>query len=297
MSNQPIAIAAGGMVIGVLLAVAISGSRVDTKISGALERAEGTTSSAVTDATEAMSAQLAELEARLSDGAAAASEEAEARLAALEESFGAQLAALSETAAAQAGAFEAALADLAAAAVAPVAAPEAETQMPSLNAIGVGQTAVFAEGAVRAFVSSFDAEANSAKLSVNGEMVTLDAGASTSISLESGDCAVSVVGVSDAGVEVGSDCGMSEMAAADAPPAPEEGYTPGSVALLSDGALRVFVSSLAQDGKSARIAVNGIDTQVVNSGASIEVAAGDQTCNVTVTGVGNGMVGLEGACN
>ena len=297
MSNQPIAIAAGGMVIGVLLAVAISGSRVDTKISDALERAEGATSTAVTDASEAMSAQLAELEARLSDGAATASQEAEAQLAALQESFEAQLAALSETAATQAGEFEAALAALAEAAVAPAAAPEAETQMASMNAMGVGETAVFAQGAVRAFVSGFDVDANTARLSVNGEMVTLNAGASTTVALEDGDCTVSVVGVSDAGVEVGSDCGTSDMAAAEVPAAPEDGYKPGNVALLSDGALRVFVSSLAQDGSAARIAVNGIDTQVVASGASIEVAAGEQTCNVTVTGVGNGMVGLEGACN
>lgn len=300
MDNQPIAIAAGGMVVGVLLAVAISGARVDTKVSAALERAGATTSSAVADATEDLSAQIAALEARLEEGAAAASEAVETRVAAAQAEVEAKLATLSETAASRATALEAALAELAAMRAAPAdeaAAPTATAQMPGLSAKGVGETAIFADGAVRAFVSGFDTEANVATLSVNGERVGLGIGDTTPVSLEGGDCAVMVVGLTSAGVEIGSDCGATGTAATEVPAAPEEGYSPGSVALLADGALRVFVSGLAEDGSAARLAVNGIDTQVVASGTSIEVAAGDQSCTLTVTGVGNGLVGLESACN
>lgn len=300
MDNQPILMAAGGMVIGVLVAVAISDARVNTKVSTALERAGTTTSTAVADATEALSAQVAELEARLGAGASAASEAAEARVAALEAEINAQLAALSDTAATRASELEAALAELAAMReTAPPAAtaPAVTASLPSLSARSVGETAIFADGAVRAFVSAFDPAANAATLNINGESVALGVGAAAPVSLDSGDCVVSVVGVSAAGVEIGSDCGAGGMTAAEVPPAPEDGYTPGSVALLADGAVRVFVSGLAQDGSAARIAVNGIDTQVVASGASIDVTAGDQSCTLTVTGVGNGLVGLESACN
>ncbi len=78
--------------------------------------------------------------------------------------------------------------------------------------------------------------------------------------------------------------------------APEEGFRPGQTVRLADGALRVFVSGLASDGSAARIAVNGVATQSVGVGESVDVTVDDRDCTVTVTGVGDGMVGLEGSC-
>lgn len=78
--------------------------------------------------------------------------------------------------------------------------------------------------------------------------------------------------------------------------APEEGFRPGQTVRLADGALRVFVSGLASDGSAARIAVNGVATQSVGVGESVDVTVDDRDCTVTVTGVGHGMAGLEGSC-
>ena len=114
------------------------------------------------------------------------------------------------------------------------------------------------------------------------------------------------LGLDDGKATLGSDCGAaasggseeggeSEAAAAPAE-APEDGHRAGEVASLADGKLRVFVSGLADDGSAARIAVNGVQTQLVNAGESVEVETGEGACTVTVTGVGNGMVGLEASC-
>ncbi len=291
----------GGLLFGVLLSVAISGTLTDGKVERAIAGAGTATDEAMSTATGVLEARIAELEAALSESASATAAQLDERLAALEADVAGRMAAMSETATAQADEL-AALADqmAQAAASAATAAPEAATLgMPTSDPLGVGQTAIFADGAVRVFVSAMDQATGRARLSVNGETQSLSIGASATVALEAGDCTVALADVADAGAIIGSDCGTETAAAApaDTPPAPEDGHTPGTTVSLADGALRVFVSALAADGSSARLAVNGIDTVTIASGTSIEVASGDQTCTLTVTGVGAGMVGLEGGCS
>ncbi|MDW3222425.1 MAG: hypothetical protein R8G34_05970 [Paracoccaceae bacterium] len=298
MDNQPKIIAIGGLIFGVLLAVAISESRANSKISAALERAQDASATTLSEATESMSARLAELEASLGESSAAAATGLEDKLASLQEDVSARIDAVSEAATAQAQDLEAALSALSAAAVgsSSESTGDATDDMQTSGVLGVGETAVFAEGAVRAFVSGLDRENGSARLSVNGASMSVGVGETATVA--GADCKIGVASLSGDGVTVGSDCGMSDASSASAlPPAPESGHRPGTVAVMADGALKVFVSGLAGDGSSARIAINGVETQTVGAGASVEKMAGDLTCTVTVTGVGNGMVGLEGSCS
>ncbi|MCV3272635.1 hypothetical protein [Roseobacter sinensis] len=301
MQNQLAVGVGGGLLFGVLLAVAISGTLADGKIERAMGEADEASEAAMSAATEALEARITELEARLSESAAAAAAEVDDKLAALQADVAGQLAAVSEAAEAQASDL-AALAEQMAEAPGASADPAnaaANLDMPTADARAVGETAIFADGAVRVFVSALDQDGQSARLSVNGTAHSLAVGASAPVTVDEAECAVALAGVTDAGAVIGFDCGTEtpQAAAADVPPAPEDGHTPGTTVSLADGALRVFVSALAADGSSARLAVNGIETVTVASGSSIEVTAGDQTCTLTVTGVGAGMVGLEGNCS
>jgi hypothetical protein len=93
----------------------------------------------------------------------------------------------------------------------------------------------------------------------------------------------------------GTDAAASDENSSDEASASGEGYRPGETAQLADG-LRVFVSGLASDGSAARIAINGVNTETVAAGESVEVSSQDGTCTVTVTSVADGRVALEGSC-
>lgn len=297
MDNQPKIIAAGGLLFGVLLAVAISESRANSKISAALERAQGATANTLSETTESMSAKIAALEASLDENSAAATSALEERLAMLQQDVSARIDAVSEAATIQAQELETAISTLSAAALASStpATSNATSGMQTSDVLGVGETAIFADGAVRAFVSGFDRDSGAVKLSVNGSAMSVRVG--ETVVVDGAECELGIASLNSDGVTVGSNCGMAgASSASEVPPAPEKGHRAGTVAVLADGALRVFVSGLADDGSSARIAINGVETQRVDAGTSVEASAGDQTCTVTITGVGNGMVGLEGSC-
>ncbi|WP_187429625.1 hypothetical protein ROLI_024630 [Roseobacter fucihabitans] len=298
MDNNPFFIAGGGLVVGVLLAVAISESRANSKISAALERAQGASAVTLSEATQSLNERIGTLEAGLAESTASAAASMEEQLAALQQDVSTRFDAVSEAASAQAEAFQAALSGPTPAASdqTPAVPGDATIGMQTSGVLSVGETAIFAQGAVRAFVSGLDRDGGAARLSVNGVSKAVSLGETVAVS--GSDCSIGITSLDSEGVIVGSDCGMAQAAAtAPLPPAPEDGYGPGTMAMLADGALRVFVSGLAGDGSSARIAINGIETQTVAAGGSVEAMAGDQNCTVTVTGVGNGMVGLEGGCS
>jgi hypothetical protein len=114
------------------------------------------------------------------------------------------------------------------------AAPEPMLQGGSV--LGIGQTAVFADGAVRAFVSRVGD--GGAVLSINGDASEIAAGDAVLVRHDGGTCRVGVARVSYAGVEICSDC--------DGALASEGGATagPGQTVMLADAALRVFVSGV-----------------------------------------------------
>lgn len=328
MAKNAVIYGAGGGVVGLLIGLfAGSGGPSQEDISAAVSGAMGPAQEASASAAAASSDALAALDSRLTaieEGLAANAPDMEGLQSALSEDLGAAVeglrGALSDEIAASAKAqnetIRAALAQVsegmqesarvAAAAVA-AAAPGGTGEAGAApagaatvsDALGVGRTALFADGKVRVFVSRIDPAGGSAVLSIGGTAVTLGSGGSAKVALNGGACTVSVMALTEQGVTLGSDCD----AAAEAPEAeeaanvaPEDGVKPGNAIGLADGGLRVFVASLNEADATARIAINGVQTYVVASGQSVEVESGDQTCTVTVTGVGNGMVGLEGSC-
>lgn len=329
MSQKPIIYGAVGIVLGFLGGVAAGSAINGSKITDAVGRAMGPAQEAASQAAssqqaalDGLSERIAALEAAMSedDGGEDITAALGERLDAMKSEMQTRLEDLSARTRTQAEAVQGALSELsggmqeaaqmAAAAVAARAAGSGEGAsaegMTVTDPLGVGETAQFADGQVRAFVSRVDPAGGSVRLMVNGEATALGSGGTTRVALGDSSCTVAVMGLDDGKATLGSDCGAaasggseeggeSEAAAAPAE-APEDGHRAGEVASLADGKLRVFVSGLADDGSAARIAVNGVQTQLVNAGESVEVETGEGACTVTVTGVGNGMVGLEASC-
>ena len=328
MSQKPIIYGAVGIVLGFLGGVAAGSAINGSKITDAVGRAMGPAQEAASQAAssqqaalDGLSERIAALEAAMSedDGGEDITAALGERLDAMKSEMQTRLEDLSARTRTQAEAVQGALSELsggmqeaaqmAAAAVAARAAGGGEGAsaegMTVTDPLGVGETAQFADGQVRAFVSRVDPAGGSVRLMVNGEATALGSGGTTRVALGDSSCTVAVMGLDDGKATLGSDCGAAasggsdeggESEAAAAPAAPEDGHRAGEVASLADGRLRVFVSGLAEDGSAARIAVNGVQTQLVNAGESVEVETGDGACTVTVTGVGNGMVGLEASC-
>lgn len=265
-----------------------------------MERAEAANAAALDNATEDLTARIVELETCLSEGSVAVTAAVDEKLAALKADVSYRIASVSQAAESSAQDVETALGEFMSRFEPASAGSSEETaaQMRTAGPLGIGQTANFMGGAVRAFVSSLDRDAGAARLSVNGETVTLGLGDTETVSMGAQSCAVWPVVTDDKGATIGSDCGAAGASgvASSVPPAPEDGYPVGATALLAEGALRVFVSGLAGHPASARLAINGIDTQIIASGSSIAVAAGDQSCALTMTGVGDGIVGLQATC-
>jgi hypothetical protein len=272
---------------------------MDDKIETALENLQEASATSLSETTEALEARIAELEAGLSASAESTSSTLEERLAGLRDEIGSRIEAVAEASETAARDLETAFDELVAAGTAMVTSTvsNALDGMPTSGPHRVGETALFEEGKLRAFVAALDRDNKSARLSVNGETLSVAMGETATVSVDGSDCTIGIAAIDAAGVTVASGCDGAATPAAAQMPAPETGFTPGQVALLADGALRVFVSGLAADGSSARIAVNGVETQTVNAGELVDVSAGDRTCTVTVTGVGGGLVALEGSCS
>lgn len=306
MTNQPVLIGAGGLIVGVFVGLGIGGSLVGEKIDAAVARALGPLEETMQEASpaealaaieeriSALETQLAETASRGDEMSAAAREQLDSLQATLSERIDSVVEATGE----QATELRTAVSDILDSMRAPaepeadagdaIAAGDAPSGLPEGESVAVGKTALFADGSVRAFVSRLGDD--TARVSVNGELVSLGVGQAVPVSLEGGDCVVVLQGMAEDGAVLTSNCGAP--GAAGTGETPENGFRTGQTAVLADGALRVFVSSLADDGSAARIAINGIDTQTVAAGETVE--AGD--CSVTVTGVGGGAVGLEGSC-
>ena len=63
---------------------------------------------------------------------------------------------------------------------------------------------------------------------------------------------------------------------------------------VGDGAARVFLSGVAADGSSARIAINGQTLQVIPAGGKVAVEGTD--CAVSVDSIDRGRVAFGYAC-
>jgi len=95
---------------------------------------------------------------------------------------------------------------------------------------------------------------------------------------------------------------ISATPAADAPAAapaasaePVEGFGAGETAVLSDGALRVFVSRIDAAAGTASVRANGEDL-VLAVGQPQTLAAATGACKITLDAVGEGSAAVSGAC-
>ncbi|MFT3972769.1 MAG: hypothetical protein QM699_04785 [Amaricoccus sp.] len=179
------------------------------------------------------------------------------------------------------------------AAKAPAAdAAPAEAAKPASEATGIpagsaaGETVILSETA-RVFVSRVDDAAGEASLYVDGAPVTLAVGQTAPFQAGDKDCQLTLAAVDRGHASLSGACGS------DLPSA--EGTAAGTSVILADGAVRVFVSGV--EDEMARIAVNGVTTQDVAVGDSIDVASGEKSCKVTVTGIDRGHVALDAACS
>ena len=256
-----------------------------------------------------VSARLGPIEETARAGAEAAgglADDVGARIEGLSESIGAAIGSATAT---QRSAFESGLADLrarideappaapAAAPAAPEAAPEAaeaasdsdpEADLAAPVGLTAGQTEVLSGGAIRVFVSRIDDAAGTARLAINGVLTDIAAGQSSTLVAGGEDCQVTVTQIDRGHVALGGGCG------GDLPD--PEGVTAGNTVMLGEGAVRVFVSGVAEDGQSARIAVNGVSAQSADLGEAVDVTVDEQTCSVTVDGIDRGHVKLGYAC-
>lgn len=170
-------------------------------------------------------------------------------------------------------------------AAAPAAAPGAPaTGLPAGSA--AGETLVLSNAA-RVFVSRVDDATGEAQVYADGARMTLKVGETAPFQGGGEECQLTLAAVDRGHASLTGGCG-SDLPAA-------EGTAPGSVALLADGAVRVFVSAVGRD--SARLAVNGVETQEATVGETLDVAAGDKACRVTVTSIYRGHVGLDASCS
>lgn len=169
-------------------------------------------------------------------------------------------------------------------------------------AVDIGRVVVFGDGAARVFLSGVDPQSGSARIAVNGpEATTVELG----IPERAGICEITLTGFTETGGATFSGaCGddatqpAAEDATASAEPAAAsatgEGSTiaVGSTGTLVENQLRVFVSGIDAEAKTARVAVNGVDTK--------ELAVGEPTafgaCTITLTGLAEGAAILQGGC-
>lgn len=255
-----------------------------------------------------LEAQLGELAARFDtvdsalaeSGAATASAVAEVRadVTALGERVGSEIeAALAEAAKAAPAAVAAVPMETPAAEPAPVeppAAPVVEAAAPApapadASGVGVGGTALLADGTIRVFVARLDETAGQARIAVNGlETATLATGRSLGVFGGDTYCRVTLAGFDGRTAGFSSACG-------DDLPAPD-GVRPGETGLLDDGALRVFVSAVDGNEAHATLAINGLDRVQVARGEEVSVRTEIGTCTVGVAEIDRGRVRLDGGC-
>lgn len=168
--------------------------------------------------------------------------------------------------------------------------------------IGVGATAVLADGAVRVFLSRVDAEAETAEVAVNGLARTLLALGGTT---EAEDCTVTLTGLAPGRATVDAVCGGAAAApgaeAAAAEPAAAAGagglgdgsaLAIGQTAVFGEGAARVFLSAVDAAAGAARLSINGAAPEALAVGASAAAGA----CTVTLTGIEGRRASVAGVC-
>ncbi|GAA4223414.1 hypothetical protein GGQ68_000758 [Sagittula marina] len=235
MDTKGFIFAVGGLVVGLIGGTVIGNGMSDTAMQDAISRtiqpAREEASNAATSTQTALATiqeQLTALEAAVTGNtvdpeemAASMGEQTQGLSEQIKDMRDALSSQISEAGASQAEAVQAAMdelsssmansAQIAASAVASSDGGSGGGAMPSddmevSDALSVGSTALFADGALRVFVSRLEPEQGSARLSVNRETVNLGTGGTTTVSVEETECALSIMALTSQGVTLGSDC-------------------------------------------------------------------------------------------
>ncbi|MGB0905692.1 MAG: hypothetical protein ACPGVJ_12415, partial [Mangrovicoccus sp.] len=156
--------------------------------------------------------------------------------------------------------------------------------LPLPEGLSAGNTFSFNDGAIRAFVSKVDADG--ARLSVNGSMVSLDEGRTTLVKLGEETCGLRLDSVDRGHASVSAICGDALGVAAH--------IAPGSAVMLGDGAARVFLSSVSDAGDMVRVAVNGTGVKALEIGDALAV---NDSCMVTVEDITDGQASFGYSCD
>lgn len=135
-----------------------------------------------------------------------------------------------------------------------------------------------------------NAVAESGSAQAEQVQATLSAGIET---LQGSISDISVAALAAVAVE---DEAESETTAAAPVPVEIDGAKVGQTEIMMDGAVRVFVSGINRDDKTARVAVNGLSMQTVGSYHNAEFMLGSKTCNLLLDDIVEGHVQMSTKC-
>ena len=166
--------------------------------------------------------------------------------------------------------------------------PVAESVTDS-ESIKAGETALFAEGDLRVFVSRLDDAEGTASVMVvqNDERTMRELQSGQAITVQAGDdyCRLTVNSIAGAAMGIDAVCG-------DNLPEPE-GLSAGETAVFKDGLLRVFASNVYDDG--ARLFLNG-DSKTLMVGRSVPISVEEEGCRVYLDAVDRGHASVSSLC-
>ncbi|MDW4496990.1 hypothetical protein R5H30_03270 [Sulfitobacter sp. D35] len=289
MSQQQLLYGIGGLLIGVLLGLAFSaggltktevGDAVAEQLAPVQEAAEQSTASHQ-DAIAALGERIAALEASIPDAGSMTEQVSSAvseRLTGLRDNLSE---AISNAVDEQKTSLDDAMlrissglersAQAAAAAVASATTGDKTTaeNVTVSDPLNVGQTAIFADGKVRAFISRIDPSGGGVTLSVNGERMNLGAGGSAPVSFDETDCTLVVMGIADEGVALGSDCVATE----------EEGEADSTEAAAAQSETESAASGAdaeaSEDADAAQSEEAGAESETESTGDGSQGESGD----------------------
>ncbi|WP_172331705.1 hypothetical protein [Mangrovicoccus sp. HB161399] len=177
-------------------------------------------------------------------------------------------------------------------AAAPAAAPAAQqaaapVPRSAAGALTPGMTAMLADGALRVFVSRVSGEDRTARLSVQGQLASMEVG-DTMLTMAGNDyCMVTLDGIAAGGAQISGACGDDLPAAT--------GAGPGNTVVLDGGDIRVFVSRVEDWPQRARLSING-EMKQLEPGRTALLAVGDKLCGVRLDAVDRGHASVSAAC-
>lgn len=336
MNTESIFLGLGGLFFGIFVGMQVGGTDADRSEQRMLNEVQSKVSE-MQEQMSAMSGQVSGLEEAVAAGEAgraALGEQLDSAVATLGQQIGAVSSSvadnIAEAGAAQSASVEEQLSALSgsmreiasvAATTASAAATSATTSAASaataveattpasIDGFKVGQTASLLGGKARVFVSGIDDAAGVVRVAVNGQALAILGGPTpVNFSVEDQDCTLNLDALAAGQAEMSADCvaSTSEEAAAGAPlpQASEDALAtagepkgPGQTAWLLDGKARVFISGVDAEARTARVAVNGLNTAIVGGPQPVRFTSDGQTCTLSVADVVDGRVQLAASCN